>query len=391
MAKRTIAGADVRGKRVLVRVDFNVPVKDGKVADATRIRASVPTIRHLCDQGGRVILVSHLGRPDGKPDPKYSLAPVVPVLKELLGRDVGFASDCVGPVAEALIDMLKDGEVALLQNVRFHKGEEENDSAFARQLAALAQVYVNDAFGTAHRAHASTEGVARLLKPALAGFLMEKEIRYLGDQLAKPERPMTVILGGAKVSDKILLIENLLSKVDSLIIGGGMAYTFLAAQGRPIGASKLEKDRIDTAKKLLAGAAARHVRILLPTDHVVAEKFDEKSPSRIVTAIPEGWMALDIGPETVNAFTKELSAAKTVVWNGPVGVFEMAPFAAGTKAVAEHLAGLKAVTIVGGGDTAAAVERFKVADRMTHVSTGGGASLEFLEGRTLPGVAALDD
>ncbi len=389
MAKQTVRDVAVKGRRVLVRVDFNVPLKDGKVGDATRIRASVPTIRHLAEAGARVVLVSHLGRPDGKADPKYSLAPVVPVLKELLGRDVGFASDCIGPASEALVGMLKDGEVALLQNVRFHAEEEANDPGFARKLAAHGELFVNDAFGTAHRAHASTEGVARILKPAVAGFLMEKEVRYLGDQLRAPERPMVVILGGAKVSDKILLVENLLPRVDAILIGGGMAYTFLAARGEPIGASKLEKDRVETARKILADAAARKVKILLPVDHVAAERFDEKAATRVVATVPDGWMGLDIGPETTKRFLAELATAKTVVWNGPVGVFEMAPFAAGTRAIAEHLAGSKAVSIVGGGDTAAAVEKFGVAAKMTHVSTGGGASLEFLEGKTLPGVAAL--
>jgi len=366
-----------------VRVDFNVPLKDGKVSDTTRLRASVPTVKLLCEKGGRVILVSHLGRPDGKADPKYSLKPVAPVFAELLGRPVRFAGEDPGE--------LKDGEVALLENVRFHPEEEANDSAFAKKLASLAEVYVNDAFGTAHRAHASTEGAARHFKQAAAGLLMEKEIEFLGDRMKSPERPFMLILGGAKVSDKILLIENMLSKVDAILIGGGMAYTFLVAKGEAVGNSKVEKDRIEAAKKILESASRQRVQIFLPKDHVVADKFDAAAETQVVVRIPDGWMALDIGPSTTTEFTFTLSGARTIVWNGPVGVFEMEPFAAGTEAVAEALAGSRACTIVGGGDTAAAVEKFGVAGKMTHVSTGGGASLEFLEGKTLPGVAALTD
>jgi phosphoglycerate kinase len=391
MAKLSVRDLNVVGKRVLVRVDFNVPLKDGNVSDATRLRASVPTVKLLCDQGARVLLLSHLGRPDGKPDPKYSLKPVAPVFAELLGRPVRFVPACVGPEAEGAARELRDGEVALLENVRFHPGEEANDSAFAKKLATLAELYVNDAFGTAHRAHASTEGAARLFKRAAAGLLMEKEIEFLGERMKAPERPMMLVLGGAKVSDKILLIENMLPKVDALLIGGGMAYTFLAAKGEGIGASKVETGLVGTAKKILESAAAKRVQIFLPRDHVVADRFDASAATQVVTRIPDGWMALDIGPSTTTEFTFTLSGARTVVWNGPLGVFEMEPFAAGTEAVAEALAGSRACTIVGGGDTAAAVEQFGVASKMSHVSTGGGAALELLEGKTLPGVAALTD
>jgi len=383
MAKLSVRDLDVSGKRVLVRVDFNVPLKDGKVGDDTRLRASVPTVKLLCEKGARVVLVSHLGRPDGKPDPKYSLKPVAPVFAELLGRPVRFAGEDPGE--------LKDGEVALLENVRFHPEEEANDPAFAKKLAALADLYVNDAFGTAHRAHASTAGVAKHFKQAAAGLLMEKEIDYLGERMKSPDRPFMLILGGAKVSDKILLIENMLPKVDAILIGGGMAYTFLVAKGEAVGTSKVEKDRVETAKKILAAAARQRVQIFLPRDHVVADKFDAAAETQVVVRIPDGWMALDIGPSTISEFTFTLTGARTIVWNGPVGVFEMDAFAAGTEAVAESLAMGRATTIVGGGDTAAAVEKFGVAAKMSHVSTGGGAALELLEGKKLPGVEALTD
>ncbi len=383
MPKLSVRDLDVRGRRVLVRVDFNVPLKDGKVADDTRLRASVPTVKLLCEKGARVILVSHLGRPDGKPDLKYSLKPVAPVFAELLGRPVRFAGEDPGD--------LKDGEVALLENVRFHAEEEANDPAFAKKLAALAEIYVNDAFGTAHRAHASTAGVAKHFKQAAAGLLMEKEIDYLGERMRSPDRPFMLILGGAKVSDKILLIENMLPKVDAILIGGGMAYTFLVAKGEAVGASKVEKDRIETAKKILDAAAKQRVQIFLPKDHVVADKFDAAAETQVVVRIPDGWMALDIGPSTSSEWVFTLTGARTIVWNGPVGVFEMEPFAAGTEAVAEALAMGRATTIVGGGDTAAAVEKFGVASKMSHVSTGGGAALELLEGKKLPGVEALTD
>ena len=383
MSKLSVKDLDVRGRRVLVRVDFNVPLKDGKVADDTRLRASVPTIKLLCEKGARVILVSHLGRPDGKPDPKYSLKPVAPVFAELLGRPVRFAGEDPGD--------LKNGDVALLENVRFHAEEEANDPAFARKLAALAEIYVNDAFGTAHRAHASTAGVAKHFKQAAAGLLMEKEIDYLGERMRSPDRPFMLILGGAKVSDKILLIENMLPKVDAILIGGGMAYTFLVAKGEAVGASKVEKDRIETAKKILDAASKQRVQVFLPKDHVVADKFDAAAETQAVVRIPDGWMALDIGPSTASEYAFILTGARTIVWNGPVGVFEMEPFAAGTEQVAEALAMGRATTIVGGGDTAAAVEKFGVASKMSHVSTGGGAALELLEGKRLPGVEALTD
>ena len=389
MAKLSVRDLDVRGRKVLVRVDFNVPLKDGKVSDDTRLRASVPTIQLLCERGARVLLVSHLGRPDGKRDPKYSLKPVAPVFSQLVGRPVRFVASCVGPEVEAAARALKDGEIALLENVRFHPEEEANDPAFAANLAAPAELYVNDAFGTAHRAHASTAGVAKHFKQSAAGLLLDKEVEYLGERLKSPERPFMVVLGGAKVSDKILLIENLLPKVDAIFIGGGMAYTFLVAKGEAVGNSKVEKDRVDTAKQILAEAAKQRVQIFLPRDHVVAEKFDAAAETQVVVRIPDGWMALDIGPSTIQEFIFTLSGARTVVWNGPVGVFEMEPFAAGTEAVAESLANGRATTIVGGGDTAAAVEKFGVASKMAHVSTGGGAALELLEGKKLPGVEAL--
>ena len=383
MSKLSVRDLDVRGRRVLVRVDFNVPLKDGKVADDTRLRASVPTIKLLFDRGARVILVSHLGRPDGKPDPKYSLKPVAPVFADLLGRPVRFAGEDPGE--------MKDGEVALLENVRFHAEEESNDPAYAKQLASLADLYVNDAFGTAHRAHASTEGAARRFKQAAAGLLMEKELEYLGEKLKDPAKPFMLILGGAKVSDKILLIENLLPRVDAILIGGGMAYTFLVAKGEAVGTSKVEKDRIETAKKILESAAKQRVQIFLPKDHVVADKFDAAAETQVVVRIPDGWMALDIGPSTSSEWVFTLTGARTIVWNGPVGVFEMEPFAAGTEQMAEALAMGRATTIVGGGDTAAAVEKCGVASKMSHVSTGGGAALELLEGKKLPGVEALTE
>jgi len=384
MAKLSVRDLAVAGKRVLVRVDFNVPLKDGRIADDTRLRASVPTIKLLCERGARVILVSHLGRPDGKAEPKYSLKPVAPVFSELLGRPVKFVADWAVPD-------LKDGDVVLLENVRYHAEEEANDPAFAKKLAALAELYVNDAFGTAHRAHASTEGAARHFKQAAAGLLMEKELEYLGEKMKDPAKPFMLILGGAKVSDKILLIENMLPRVDAILIGGGMAYTFLVAKGEAVGNSKVEKDRIETAKKILESAAKQRVQIFLPKDHIVADKFDAAAQTQAVVRIPDGWMALDIGPSTASEYAFILTGARTIVWNGPVGVFEMEPFAAGTEQVAEALAMGRATTIVGGGDTAAAVEKFGVASKMSHVSTGGGAALELLEGKKLPGVEALTD
>ncbi len=374
MAKLSVRDLDLKGKRVLVRVDFNVPVKDGKVTDDTRISASLPTIRYILENGGRVVLVSHLGRPDGKADPKFSLKPVAMRLQELIGKPVDFGEP-------------KGSSVALLENVRFDAGEEKNDPQLAKQLAAYGDVFVNDAFGTAHRAHSSTAGVTKHFKQSACGFLIEKEIKYLGKVLTNPDKPFVAIMGGSKVSDKILILEQLAKKVDLILVGGGMAYTLLKAKGRPVGASKVEVDKLDVAKKVLSTA-----HLVLPVDHVAADKFDAAANTKIVDDVPEGWMGLDIGPRTTEHFKAQLKNARTVLWNGPVGVFEMGPFARGTREVAEFLAGLKgATTIVGGGDTAAAVEKFGVADRMSHVSTGGGASLEFLEGKELPGIAALTD
>ncbi len=392
--KLSLNDIEVRGKRVFCRVDFNVPLDAaGNVTDDTRITAALPTIRHILAQGGRLILASHLGRPKEGPEPKYSLAPAAACLAAHLGRTVAMAPDCVGPEVEALVAALKDGDVLLLENVRFHKGETKNDPALAAQMARLGDLYVNDAFGAAHRAHASTEGVARLLQPAVAGFLLEKELRYLGQALAAPERPFVAVIGGAKVSDKIAVIENLLAKVDTLIIGGGMAYTFLKAQGRPIGKSLVEEDRLELARTLVAAAAQRGVQLLLPSDHVIAERFAADADHRVCgdDDFPADWMALDIGPVTRAAYTKALQSARMVIWNGPMGVFEFDAFAAGTLAVAHTLAESTATTIIGGGDSVAAVKKAGVEEKMTHISTGGGASLEFLEGKELPGVAALTD
>jgi phosphoglycerate kinase len=390
MNKKTIRDVDVKGKRVLVRVDYNVPIKDGKVGDDTRIRAAMPTLEYLLKNGAAVILCSHLGRPKGGPEPKYSLRPVAEHLSGLLGKPVAFAEDCVGPVAEKAAKALKPGGVLLLENTRFHPEEEKNNSEMAKQLAALADLYVNDAFGSAHRAHASTEGVAHHL-PAVSGFLMEKELAYLGRALADPERPFLAVMGGAKISDKIAVIQNLLSKVDSLLIGGGMANTFFKAQGHNVGDSLVEAEALDTASGLLKSAGDK---LVLPVDCVIADRFDAEAQSKVVPVdqVPDGWRILDIGPATVAHFSNRLAAAKTVVWNGPMGVFEFPRFAEGTFAVARVLAGLKgATTIIGGGDSAAAVEQSGLADKMSHISTGGGASLEFLEGKQLPGVVALLD
>jgi phosphoglycerate kinase len=392
--KMTVKDLDLQGKKVFCRVDFNVPLDDqGRITDDTRIAASLPTLRYIIEQGGRLILASHLGRPKAAPNPKYSLAPVAPHLSKLLGKPVAMAKDCIGPEVEQLASGLRNGDILLLENVRFHAGEEKNDPAFCRQLAALADLYVNDAFGTAHRAHASTEGVARLLSPAVAGFLMEKEIRYLGGALAEPRRPFVAILGGAKVSDKILVIENLLAKVDALVIGGGMAYTFLRAQGHEVGKSLVEADKIELAGELLAKAAQRGVRLLLPQDHVIAREFKADAEHRVCTNtdFPADWMGLDIGPQTAELFAGLLKNAGTVLWNGPMGVFEFPAFAQGTFAVARALADSDALSIIGGGDSVAAVNQSGLDDRMTHISTGGGASLEFLEGKELPGIAALTD
>ena len=388
--KKTIDDIDVVGKRVLVRVDLNVPLQDGAVSDDTRIRAALPTILRLLEQDAEPILCSHLGRPKGKPDAKYSLKPVAERLAQLLGRPIEMAPDCVGPVVEEMAGKIPRGGVLLLENLRFHAEEEANDAGFAQALASLADIYVNDAFGSAHRAHASTAGITKYL-PAVAGFLMEKELTFLGQALASPARPFVAVLGGAKVSDKIEVIHNLLGKVDYLLIGGGMANTFLKAKDKAVGESLVEDDKLDEAKRLLRDG---NEKLILPVDVLVADRLDAQAEKRVVgvDAVPTGWRILDIGPQTVERFTQYLREARTVVWNGPMGVFELEPFAAGTFAIARALAELSgATTIIGGGDSASAVEQAGVADRMTHISTGGGASLEFLEGKELPGVALLQD
>jgi phosphoglycerate kinase len=389
VAKKTVRDIDLKGRRVLVRVDFNVPIKDGAITDDTRITAALPTLKHILAQpGSRLILMSHLGRPK-KPDRENSLAPVAKRLGELLGRPVTLAPDCVGPGAEAAVKAMKPGDVVLLENVRFHPEEEKNDPAFAKQLASLGDVYVNDAFGTAHRAHASTEGVARHL-PAVAGFLMEKEISFLGGVLEKPAKPFVAIIGGAKVSTKIAVLESLLPRVNTIIIGGGMSFTFLKAQGRKVGVSLVEDEFLPTASAFLAKAAKAGVEVLLPVDHQVAPKFEDVAPKLAPGVdVPDGMMALDIGPKTVEAYRRCIAGAKTVVWNGPMGVFEFANFARGTEEIAKAVASSGATTVVGGGDSVAAVNQFGLAGRMSHVSTGGGASLEMLEGKELPGVKAL--
>lgn len=391
MQKLGLRDIAVSGKRVLLRVDFNVPLSaEGQVADDTRIVASLPTIRYLLEQGARLIMVSHLGRPKGKAVAKYSLRPVAERLSQLLGSEVAFAEDCVGPLAQAAVDRLQPGTAVLLENLRFHPEEEANDPGWSRQLASLAEIYVNDAFGTAHRAHASTAGVTAYLQPAVCGFLLAKEIEFLGGALSAPKRPFVAILGGAKVSDKMAVVQNLLQKVDSLLIGGGMANTFLAAQGRRLGKSLVEEDRVELARQLLQQAASSQVQVLLPTDVVVAAGLDAGAGTVVaVDQIPDEMMALDIGPTTVQRFSDVLANAGLVIWNGPMGVFERPAFAVGTKALAQALARSSAESIVGGGDSAAALEQAGLANAITHISTGGGASLEFLEGKELPGVAAL--
>jgi phosphoglycerate kinase len=387
---RTVEAADVRGRRVLVRNDFNVPLDDGRVTDDLRIRAAVPTLRWLVEHGGRVISCSHLGRPKGKRDERYSLAPVVPVLAAHLGREVRFVDDVAGESAQAAARELTDGEVMLLQNLRFEPGETDNDPEFADRLAALAELYVDDAFGAAHRAHASVVGVAERL-PAYAGYLLATEVRVLSRLLEDPDRPFVAVLGGSKVSDKLAVLDNLLGRVDSLVIGGGMCFTFLAAQGLEVGDSLFEKDQVDAVRQLAARAEREGKRLLLPTDVVVADDFAEDANTRTVPVdgIEPGWRGLDIGPETAAAFAAEITRARTVFWNGPMGVFEWEPFAAGTRRVAEAVAASDAYTVVGGGDSAAAVAQLGLADRIDHISTGGGASLELLEGKTLPGVAVI--
>jgi phosphoglycerate kinase len=393
MAKKTVRDLkSLAGTRVFVRVDYNVPVENGAITDDTRIRASLPTLRHLIEGRARLVLASHLGRPKKGPAPEFSLAPVAKRLSELLGREVAFASDCVGEAAAKAAGGLADGGVLLLENVRFHPEEEKNDPGFAKRLveASGATVFVNDAFGSAHRAHASTEGVSHHLATSVAGLLMEKELRYLGMALEAPERPFVAVLGGAKVSDKIQVIESLLPRVDALLVGGGMAYTFFKAQGLAIGKSLVEEDKVPLAKGLLEKAAGK---IQLPTDHVVASAFKADAERRVlpVGEIPEGWMGLDIGPKSAAAFAERARTAKIVLWNGPMGVFEMAPFAEGTLAMARALAESPGTSIVGGGDSVAAVTQMGLADKIDHVSTGGGASLEFLAGDPLPGVACLQD
>jgi len=388
-AKKTIRNVQVKDKKVLVRVDFNVPLKEGRVSDDTRIQGALPTLRYLLEQGAAVVLMSHLGRPKGKVVPELSLRPVAEHLSQLLGQPVAFAPDCVGPEAQQAKAALKPGEVLLLENTRFHPEEKKNDPDFARQLAAGCDLFVNDAFGSAHRAHASTVGVAQYL-PAVAGFLMEKELRYLGQALESPARPFVAILGGAKISDKIGVVRNLLGKADRVLIGGGMANTFLAALGYAMGDSLVEQEAIETAKTLLQDGSDK---LLLPVDLVIADAFAPDAQRRVVPVgdIPAGWRALDIGPDTVDAFAEVIREARTVVWNGPMGVFEMAPFAQGTFGIARAVAESDAVSIVGGGDSVAAVKQSGLADHITHLSTGGGASLEMLEGKMLPGVAALLD
>jgi len=389
MSKKTVRDVDVRDKRVLVRVDFNVPLAEGKVTDDTRIRAALPTIRYLLERGARVILMSHLGRPKGQVKEELRLAPVAARLGELLGQPVLTADDCIGPQVQALVKQLKPGQVLLLENTRFQPGETKNDPDLARELASLGEVFVNDAFGAVHRAHASTEGIAHYL-PAVAGFLLEKEVEFLGKALESPEHPFAAILGGAKISDKIGVIENLLGKADVLLIGGGMANTFFKAQGHDVGESLVEDESLDIAREMLSRAGSK---LVLPVDVVVADAFAADAQSKVVgvDAVPTGWRILDIGPRTAALFQDKLAGAKTVVWNGPMGVFEFPRFATGTVEVAKAVGDLEAMTIIGGGDSVAAIEQAGLADKITHISTGGGASLEFLEGKTLPGIAALAD
>jgi phosphoglycerate kinase len=395
MSKLTINDLDLKGKRVFIRVDFNVPLKDAVVTDDTRIRETLPTLRLAIQKGARLVLASHLGRPKGGPDPKYSLRPAAKKLEELLGKPVAFALDCIGPGAEGQSKALRDGEVLVLENVRFHPEEEKNDETFSKQLAALCDgVFVCDAFGSAHRAHASVVGITRFVQQAAAGLLMEKELAYLGKAVTNPARPFVAILGGAKVSDKIEVVENLMKIADAMLIGGGMAYTFLKADGHPIGKSLVENDKLDLAKRLRNEAQQKKFGLLLPVDHVVGAEFKADTATKIVSVhdTPDGWMGLDIGPKTIETYKQKIASAKTIVWNGPMGVFEMPAFAKGTLAIAKAVAEATtngATSIIGGGDSVAAVHQSGVADKISHISTGGGASLEFLGGRKLPGVEAL--
>jgi len=394
MNKKTLEDLQLSGKKVLVRVDFNVPLdKDRNITDENRIRAALPTIRYLLDQNAKVILMSHLGRPSGTGfEEAYSMAPVAKRLGELLNMEIKLAKDVIGESAKALVEDIKEGEIVLLENVRFHKEEKKNDPEFAKALASFGEVYINDAFGTAHRAHASTEGVAHHL-PSAAGYLLQKELEILGKALDNPDRPFVAILGGAKVSDKIGVIKNLIQKVDTLIIGGGMAYTFFKAKGYEVGKSLLEEDKVELASELIKEAEEKGVKLFLPVDTVVAKEFKADAEHKVVPSdqIPSGWMGLDIGPESRKQFGEAIVNARLVVWNGPMGVFEMPAFAKGTEAIADYMSQCNGTTIIGGGDSAAAVKQLGYADKMTHISTGGGASLEFLEGKVLPGVAALDE
>ncbi len=398
MAKKTVASlteADVLGKRILVRADFNVPLDDsGNITDDTRIKAALPTIKYLVDQGGKVILCSHMGRPKGEVKEELRLTPVAKRLSELLGQEVTKCDDCVGDSVASIVNAMSNGQVVLLENLRFHNEEEANDPEFAKQLAANADLYVNEAFGTAHRAHASTEGVTHYLSPSVAGYLIEKELDYLQDAVDNPKRPLAAIIGGSKVSSKIGVIETLLDKCDKLLIGGGMIFTFYQARGLKVGKSLVEEDKLELAKSLEAKAKKQGVELLLPTDVVVADNFapDANAKTVSINDIPDGWMGLDIGPDSIKVFQDALADCNAVIWNGPMGVFEFDKFAAGTEAIAHTLAGkTDAVTIIGGGDSVAAVEKVGVAEKMSHISTGGGASLELLEGKTLPGIVALDD
>lgn len=396
MAKLTLNDIDVKGKKVLMRVDFNVPIIDGKITDDNRVVQALPSINHILEEGGLLILASHLGRPKGEPDPEFSLKPVAEHLSGLVDTKVHFAEDCVGEKASSVIEKAKFGEIVVLENVRFHKEETENDEIFAGRLASHANVFVNDAFGSSHRAHASVAGVTEHLQPAVSGYLLEKEIKYLSDSVNDPERPFVAILGGAKVSDKIPVIEALLNKVDTIIIGGGMAYTFLVANGKSVGDSLLQEEMIETAKSLMEKAKEKGVNLMLPFDFVIADDFNNDANQEVVDedSIKDGWQALDIGPQSAIAFGNTIKAARTVLWNGPMGVFEMPSFAEGTNAVAQALVEATqfgATTIVGGGDSASAIKNAGLSDQVSHVSTGGGASLEYLEGKELPGVTSLTD